>query len=84
MPYFAVLCRVLRALARNMHLIFGVRLAGKSLVDSVGNVLTRASVNTGISKFSVENSDEKKLILWEGMIYLGLSWLVRVCVDQDS
>ena len=42
-------------------------------VDSVGNELTRRSVNTGISEFSVENSDEKKPILREGTIYLGLS-----------
>ena len=43
-----------------------------------------ASVDTGISEFSAENSDEKKPILREGTIYLGPSWLCRVQVDQDS
>ena len=41
------------------------------------------TVNIGISEFSAENSDENKLILQDGTIYLGPNWLGREWVDQD-
>ena len=57
-------------------------------IDLVGYELTRAwvprCINTGVSEFSAENSDENKPILREDTIYLWLSWLSRVRVDQGQ
>ena len=64
-----ILCRVLRALAHNTHLIFGVKLAGKSIVPILRSNF-RASVpwciNTCKSEFSAENADEKQADLARG------------------